>query len=155
MMSWGSVARLAQKQNEAGSAATSGNADELGMEEDEGESEVQELGEDENNQLDSSDAKAQEPAPAEAGGEPAPARDEGAEPAGGDEASQEERPAAGDEEQEGGGEGQDEAAAEEDEEEEDEGSVHLDAPLTLEAEAPPDAGFAAHAIKPDSDEEDE
>ena len=24
-----------------------------------------------------------------------------------------------------------------------------------EAEAPPDAGFAAHAIKPDSDEEDE
>ena len=84
--------------------------------EDEGESEVQELGEDENNQLDSSDAKAQEPAPAEAGGEPAPARDEGAEPAGGDEASQEERPAAGDEEQEGGGEGQDEAAAEEDDE---------------------------------------
>ena len=42
-----------------------------------------------------------------------------------------------------------------DEEDEDEGSVHLDSPLTLEAEAPPDAGFAAHAIKPDSDEEDE
>ena len=43
----------------------------------------------------------------------------------------------------------------EDEEEEDEGSVHLDAPLMLEAEAPPDAGsFASHAIKPDSDEED-
>ena len=39
--------------------------------------------------------------------------------------------------------------------EDDEGSVHLDSPLTLEAEAPPDAGFAAHAIKPDSDEEDE
>ena len=45
--------------------------------------------------------------------------------------------------------------SEDEEEEEDEGSVHLDAPLTLEAEAPPDAGFAAHAIKPDSDEEDE
>ena len=42
----------------------------------------------------------------------------------------------------------------EDEEEEDEGSVHLDSPLMLEAEAPP-AGFASHAIKPDSDGEDE
>ena len=84
--------------------------------EDEGESEVQELGEEENNQPESSDAKAQDPAPAEARGEPAPARDEGAEPAGGDEPSQGERPAAGDEEQEGGGEGQDEAAAEEDDE---------------------------------------
>ena len=78
--------------------------------------EVQELGEEENNQPESSDAKAQDPAPAEARGEPAPARDEGAEPAGGDEPSQGERPAAGDEEQEGGGEGQDEAAAEEDDE---------------------------------------
>ena len=45
--------------------------------------------------------------------------------------------------------------SEDEEEEEDEGSVHLDAPLMLEAEAPPDAGLAAHAIKPDSDEEDE
>ena len=41
-----------------------------------------------------------------------------------------------------------------DEDEEDEGSVHLDSPLTLEAEAPP-SSFASHAIKPDSDEEDE
>ena len=40
MMSWGGVARLAQTQNEAGSAATSGNADEVEMEEDEGESEA-------------------------------------------------------------------------------------------------------------------
>ena len=39
--------------------------------------------------------------------------------------------------------------------EEDEASVHLDSPLMLEAEAPSDAGFASHAIKPDSDEEDE
>ena len=40
MMSWGGVARLAQTQNEAGSAATSGNADEVEMEEEEGESEA-------------------------------------------------------------------------------------------------------------------
>ena len=42
----------------------------------------------------------------------------------------------------------------EDEEEGDEGSVHLDSPLTLEAEAPPST-FASHAIKPDSEDEDE
>ena len=46
--------------------------------------------------------------------------------------------------------------SDDEEEEGDEASVHLDAPLMLEAEAPPDAGsFASHAIKPDSDGEDE
>ena len=42
-----------------------------------------------------------------------------------------------------------------DEAEEDEGSVHLDSPLMLEAEAPPESGLASHAVTPDSDEEDE
>ena len=41
------------------------------------------------------------------------------------------------------------------EDEEDDGSVHLDSPLMLEAEAPPESGLASHSIKPDSDEEDE
>ena len=42
-----------------------------------------------------------------------------------------------------------------DSDDEDEGSVHLDSPLMLEAEAPPEAGLASHSIKPDSDGEDE
>ena len=44
--------------------------------------------------------------------------------------------------------------SDDEEEEGDDASVHLDSPLMLEAEAPP-AGFASHAIKPDSDGEDE
>jgi len=39
--------------------------------------------------------------------------------------------------------------------EEDEASVHLDSPVMLEAEAPPESGLASHAVTPDSDEEDE